>query len=192
VRATSSNWAGYAVKRSGVRFRHVSGSWVQPAVDCSSGSGTYSAVWVGLGGSSAGSQALEQIGTEADCTSGGTARYATWYELVPDAAHGVRSTQTGPANFGTTTFTGANAVTTTAHSGAISDSACTAVAIDLASGGRRFVEARSAEGGAGGEATTGELDGTGAGFAVTFEQSADPAHSGPGQMGPGPSATLRR
>jgi hypothetical protein len=83
--ATSSNWAGYAVSRPGTTFKRVSGTWIQPAVDCSNGGG-YSAYWVGIGGYHSNSSALEQIGTEADCTSGGTATYEAWYELVPSPA----------------------------------------------------------------------------------------------------------
>jgi hypothetical protein len=86
---TSTNWAGYAV--TGRTFRHVAGTWVVPAVDCASGSGD-SAAWVGLGGYSSSSQALEQTGTEADCSAGGTARYSAWYELVPAAARTIRMT----------------------------------------------------------------------------------------------------
>jgi Peptidase A4 family len=80
--ATSSNWAGYAVSRSGVRFRRVSGTWVQPTATCNSGRRRYSAYWLGLGGLHTTSTALEQIGTEADC-AGGKATYTVWYELVP-------------------------------------------------------------------------------------------------------------
>ena len=89
-RSTSSNWAGYAVSKAGTRFRHVSATWVQPAVECSQGAGTYSSVWVGLGGSKGTSNALEQIGTEADCSASGRATYSSWYELVPDTSHGAR------------------------------------------------------------------------------------------------------
>jgi hypothetical protein len=84
--STSTNWAGYAVSRSGVKYRRVTGTWVQPAADCSQPSKTYSAYWVGLGGLSSSSKALEQIGTEADCSSSGQATYSAWYELVPSAA----------------------------------------------------------------------------------------------------------
>jgi hypothetical protein len=84
--AVSSNWAGYAV--SGTTFRTVSGTWTQPAADCSSSTAaqTASAFWVGLGGNSETSNALEQTGTEADCSTGGAARYFAWYELVPAAS----------------------------------------------------------------------------------------------------------
>jgi hypothetical protein len=78
--ATSANWAGYVV--TGKRFRHVSGTWVQPAATCTSGSG-YSASWVGLGGNGQASQSLEQVGTEADCTPSGRSTITAWYELVP-------------------------------------------------------------------------------------------------------------
>lgn len=82
--STSSNWAGYAVRsHSGARFRRVSGTWVQPAVNCTSARPAYSAFWVGLGGESHNSSALEQIGTEADCSATGTVSYRAWYELVP-------------------------------------------------------------------------------------------------------------
>jgi hypothetical protein len=80
--ATSSNWAGYAVSSSGVSFKRVSGTWVQPKASCSSVRHRYSAYWLGLGGLHTTSTALEQIGTEADC-AGGQAQYSIWYELVP-------------------------------------------------------------------------------------------------------------
>jgi hypothetical protein len=80
--ATSSNWAGYAAHRSGTSFEKVSASWRQPRVSCTSGGQTYSAYWVGIGGFSPSSPALEQIGTEADCTNGRPV-VSAWYELVP-------------------------------------------------------------------------------------------------------------
>jgi hypothetical protein len=82
----SSNWAGYAV--SGTSYASVSGTWTQPAATCdaSTYSQSASAFWVGLGGNSETSNALEQTGTEADCTAGGTATYSAWYELVPAAS----------------------------------------------------------------------------------------------------------
>jgi hypothetical protein len=83
----SSNWAGYAAHRSGVRFRTVSGAWIQPNASCTAGRATYSSVWVGLGGYSISSPALEQIGTELDCTTSGRVVSNAWYELVPAASH---------------------------------------------------------------------------------------------------------
>jgi hypothetical protein len=88
----SSNWSGYAVSGTNAatgqptQFTSVSGSWVQPKASCSARGASYSAFWVGLGGYSLDSQALEQIGTSSDCPAGGAARYSVWYELVPDAA----------------------------------------------------------------------------------------------------------
>jgi hypothetical protein len=61
----------------------VSGSWREPAAKCDQPFPTYSAFWVGLGGFKDGSHALEQIGTEADCTSAGRTNNYAWYELVP-------------------------------------------------------------------------------------------------------------
>jgi Peptidase A4 family len=88
----SSNWAGYAVHRSGVHFRDVSGSWTQPQATCTPGKATYSSVWVGIGGYALDSPALEQIGTEADCTASGRAVSSAWFELVPSASRAVRLT----------------------------------------------------------------------------------------------------
>ncbi len=79
--APSSNWAGYAA--TGTRFSKVSGTWTQPKANCGSGEGD-AAFWVGLGGATQTSQALEQVGTEAACTRT-SASYAAWYELVPAA-----------------------------------------------------------------------------------------------------------
>jgi hypothetical protein len=84
--AQSDNWAGYAVARSGVSFEGVSASWTVPAVTCQPGQASYSAAWVGLGGDSETSSALEQIGTESDCDDAGDPVYSAWSELVPRAA----------------------------------------------------------------------------------------------------------
>jgi len=90
--ATSSNWAGYAVSAVPttdgtdpvpLTFTSVSGTWVEPAASCTTGTNAYAAFWVGLGGFSDTSQALEQIGTEVDCSASNTARHSVWYELVP-------------------------------------------------------------------------------------------------------------
>jgi hypothetical protein len=75
----STNWSGFAV--SGNTFSSVSGGWVQPKATCS-GSTTSAAFWIGLGGNSDVSNALEQIGTSSDCSADG-ASYTAWYELVP-------------------------------------------------------------------------------------------------------------
>jgi hypothetical protein len=85
--ATSANWAGYVVRKSGVHFKRVLGSWNVPAVTCTPGHETYSASWIGLGGYSHSSNALEQIGTDSDCDASGQARYSAWYELVPQPGH---------------------------------------------------------------------------------------------------------
>lgn len=79
----STNWAGYAVHRAGVSFHHVSANWIQPTATCTSGQPSYSSAWVGLGGYSPASSALEQIGTELDCTASGKVVSSAWYELVP-------------------------------------------------------------------------------------------------------------
>lgn len=78
---TSANWAGYAVT-SRKPFTSVTGRWVQPVATCNDPSPTFSAFWVGLGGFSDRSFAVEQTGTLANCSSG-TPAYRAWYELYP-------------------------------------------------------------------------------------------------------------
>ncbi|MHB1569349.1 MAG: G1 family glutamic endopeptidase [Solirubrobacteraceae bacterium] len=92
--AASANWAGYVAGGNGTRYRSVSGTWVQPTASCQSAQG-YAAFWVGLGGAGMGGSgqsssfqqtgSLEQAGTQADCSGGGTPTYYAWYELVPSA-----------------------------------------------------------------------------------------------------------
>jgi hypothetical protein len=71
----------------GTTFQQVSAHWRQPRAACVRGKTTYSAMWVGLGGFSTTSNALEQIGTELDCTLGGRVASSAWYELVPSPSH---------------------------------------------------------------------------------------------------------
>jgi Peptidase A4 family len=85
TRSGSSNWAGYAVH--GATFQQISAHWRQPRAACVRGKATYSAMWVGLGGFSITSNALEQIGTELDCMVGGGVASSAWYELVPSQSH---------------------------------------------------------------------------------------------------------
>jgi hypothetical protein len=86
----SSNWAGYAAHRGSVKFKRVSGTWRQPKATCTPGHATYSSVWVGLGGYSRSSKALEQIGSEVDCNAGGKVVSSAWYELVPAPSRTIR------------------------------------------------------------------------------------------------------
>lgn len=98
--AVSSNWAGYAVSAADVSdeagavataatpvtFTDVTGTWVEPTVSCAFGSTSSAAFWVGLGGLASSSNALEQIGTEVDCSQSGAATHSAWLELVPAPA----------------------------------------------------------------------------------------------------------
>jgi hypothetical protein len=88
--STSTNWSGYVAHGDGANFRTVTALWTQPIADCTADPGGYSAVWVGLGGYNLNSQALEQIGTEADCSGSGHEVSSAWYELVPAASTGIR------------------------------------------------------------------------------------------------------
>ena len=80
---TSTNWAGYAVHRDGVSFRTIQAGWWEPSVTCVPGQPTFSSYWIGLGGYRQKAHAIEQIGTEVDCTRAGTVRSTAWYELLP-------------------------------------------------------------------------------------------------------------
>jgi hypothetical protein len=88
----STNWAGYAAHGSGVAFRGVRGSWIEPGASCSRGTRTYSSYWVGVGGYRQTSKALEQIGTEVDCSASGKVSSSAWYELVPAPSTPIRLT----------------------------------------------------------------------------------------------------
>jgi hypothetical protein len=84
---SSANWAGYGVTAlpgTLKSFTNVAGTWVQPAVTCTPNAApSYSAFWVGLGGLTDSSTALEQTGTESNCAADGTATYDAWYEIIP-------------------------------------------------------------------------------------------------------------
>jgi Peptidase A4 family len=91
----SSNWSGYvAVALDGApaaTFSDVTGTWIQPKATCSPGRTDAAAFWVGLGGNSADSQALEQLGTSVSCDgSSSTPTYEAWWEIVPAASVPIR------------------------------------------------------------------------------------------------------
>jgi Peptidase A4 family len=79
--ATSENWAGYVAAGAAGAFTSVSSSWAEPTATCGA-SETFSSFWVGLDG--AGTDTVEQTGTEADCANG-AATYQGWFEMFPDA-----------------------------------------------------------------------------------------------------------
>jgi hypothetical protein len=136
LHATSSNWAGYAARRTGVRFRRVSGRWTVPAVDCSSGARASSANWLGLGGYSTTSPALEQLGTESDCSAGARASYSAWFEVVPAAATSARLTiRPGDVIAASVTVTGHRVTMTLADTtrGTRASRTVTAAAVDVSS-----------------------------------------------------------
>ncbi len=68
----------------------MSAVWTQPTVVCVPGQRTYAALWVGLGGYRHGLHALEQVGTEVDCTSTGRQHSGVWFELVPSPTRWVK------------------------------------------------------------------------------------------------------
>ena len=86
----SSNWSGYvavAPLGAATSFSDVTGTWTQPTATCVSGRVAAAAFWVGLGGNSPDSQALEQLGTSISCDGNSTTpAYAAWWEIVPAAS----------------------------------------------------------------------------------------------------------
>jgi hypothetical protein len=80
--STSTNWSGYA--SNGSTYTDVKGTWVQPTANCSSGSTAYSSFWVGIDGD--GTNSVEQLGTDSDC-SGSSPRYYGWWEMYPNPSH---------------------------------------------------------------------------------------------------------
>lgn len=75
-------WAGYLVRTGADSFAEVEGTWVQPHVVCNR-PGSSAAFWVGLGGANRNSDALEQIGTSADCSERALLSHLAWYQLFP-------------------------------------------------------------------------------------------------------------
>ncbi len=71
------NWSGYAAVGAG--YRSVAATWSVPTVTCSSPRQVVGA-WVGLGGIA--SDAVEQTGVEARCSTGRPG-YRAWAELAP-------------------------------------------------------------------------------------------------------------
>lgn len=82
----TANWAGYAVTGTSTTYTSATGTWKEPQVTCTAAdAGEASSFWVGLGGDSESSQALEQLGTSADCDAQtGKPNYYAWYELLPN------------------------------------------------------------------------------------------------------------
>lgn len=84
---TSSNWSGYAIasnlKTPAVdAVTNVQGSWVVPALSCTSAT-AYSSMWVGIDGYS--DNTVEQTGTEQNCYRKVPSYYA-WYEIYPHSS----------------------------------------------------------------------------------------------------------
>ena len=89
----STNWSGYtALANKNVAVRFVGADWNVPSInpaECVPGTSgfAYAIHWVGLDGfgstPNGSSTTVEQIGTGADCQSGGTISYYTFYEMSP-------------------------------------------------------------------------------------------------------------
>jgi hypothetical protein len=94
--STSTNWSGYA--STGTTYSDVKGTWVEPTATCSGRSTAYSSFWVGIDGD--GTNSVEQLGTDADC-SRGTPTYYGWWEMYPNPSYEI-SPSTYPVKPGDT------------------------------------------------------------------------------------------
>ena len=84
----SQHWSGYMMNGPVVSFTLATGTWTVPKATCTVGDADrLSAVWVGLGGYTPGSQTLEQVGTDSNCNTSGGADYFAWFEVLPDISH---------------------------------------------------------------------------------------------------------
>jgi hypothetical protein len=84
--AVSLDWAGYSA--TGPPITTVSGSWTQPAANCSTTKANQSAYWVGIDGFAPTDTTVQQVGTDADCSKGtkkvpSKASYYAWFEMYP-------------------------------------------------------------------------------------------------------------
>src|SRR5579884_3834251 len=90
----SSNWAGYVASapegKPQITFTAASGTWTVPKAACTSAGGTSAAFWIGIGGFSATSPSLQQLGSSVDCNQTGAPMYLAWTEIVPAPAKYVR------------------------------------------------------------------------------------------------------
>jgi len=99
--SNSTNWAGYVVvsdlNNPQPVVTGVSASWIVPAVAPST-SDTFSAVWIGIGGSQlAQDQTLIQCGSQQDSV-GGQPQYSCWYELLPQFSRTLMSIAASPGD----------------------------------------------------------------------------------------------
>jgi len=108
----AERWSGYVVTGNEVSFSSASGTWVEPSVRCRKGGApALSTVWVGIGGYANGSNVLDQVGTDANCSRSGQASYFAWFELLPDIAHDiVGKVEAGDTMIGSVTIAGVNLI----------------------------------------------------------------------------------
>ncbi len=89
---TSTNWFGYNQGSLSTKklYHSIVGVWFVPtATQHQAGQAEHAADWIGIGGGCVNSSCtvtdstLIQTGTEDDVSSGGTASYSAWWELIP-------------------------------------------------------------------------------------------------------------
>jgi hypothetical protein len=87
----STNWGGYTLLTpdavTPLAFSDATATWVEPKATCTVGRADSAAFWVGLGGYSDTSPALEQLGTGTQCDGSSTkAIHGAWWEVIPAPA----------------------------------------------------------------------------------------------------------
>jgi hypothetical protein len=90
---TSTNWSGYAVV--GDDFTQATGTWIVPAVDCTSAPYSSASFWVGIDGWD--DATVEQTGTDSDCDDTHP-RYYAWVEFAPKPGVTIKSVPVSPGD----------------------------------------------------------------------------------------------
>jgi hypothetical protein len=107
-RFQNSNWGGYVA--SGGTYTTITGSWTQPQVTCNTTNDLF-APWVGIDGY--GTQTVEQVGVQVDCSSGSPVT-SPWYEMYPaDPVYWSDTVNVGDSMTGTVTDEGGGTYTLT-------------------------------------------------------------------------------
>lgn len=104
----SNNWSGYnqgTLEQGSKLFNSISGQWTVPtATQHTSGEAEYSSDWIGIGGGCVDANCtvtdptLIQTGTEQDVSSGGSASYSAWWEVIPGPSLTITSMTVHPGD----------------------------------------------------------------------------------------------
>ena len=97
----ASNWSGYALSGSVGQYNSITGNWIVPTVQPSTGL-TFSSSWLGIDGFN--NTNLIQTGTEQDYYNG-AAHYDAWWEILPAAETVIPNMTVNPGDHMTASIT---------------------------------------------------------------------------------------